>query len=156
GEAHPPECRGDDDALGALGIPPLHDEARREQALAEQADEHPELEVVGPALDVQRDAFHAQISSVCVRRWRRISQLTPRRSARPTHRRFHMPYFDTPRVRGRWLTGTLWTRKPARCTSAGRKRCMWSNAGSSRNSSRSISLMPQPVSGVASRSNRER
>lgn len=53
---------------------------------------------------------------------RRISQATPTRSATPTASRCRLVYFELPAVRGRWLTGTLAVRHPARCTSAGMNR----------------------------------
>jgi hypothetical protein len=37
-----------------------------------------------------------------------------------TASRSSVPYFDTPRSRGRWFTGSLTTRPPARIASAGR------------------------------------
>src|SRR6185312_16347002 len=83
---------------------------------------------------------------------RRRSHITPNRSVMPTARRSSVPYFEAPRSRGRWLTGTDRTAPPARSTSAGRKRCMWSKYGRSRKSARGNSLSPQPVSGVSSRS----
>ncbi len=62
----------------------------------------------------------AYSSSVAVRFERLINQPTPRRSAMPTRARLRLLYLDTPVPRARWLTGTLRTRQPARCISAGR------------------------------------
>jgi len=61
-----------------------------------------------------------------------------------------------PRVRGRWFTSTDSVAPPFLWISAGRKRCMWSNTGSSSTAERRTSFRPQPVSGVASPSRRER
>lgn len=53
-----------------------------------------------------------------------LSQITPRRSTTQTHRRLLTPYFDTPRIRCRWLTATVQTLPPWRWISAGTNRCM--------------------------------
>ncbi len=59
-------------------------------------------------------------SSVALRRERRISQPTPRKSAMPTMARPKLVYLELPLPRARWLTGTLVTCQPARCIKAGR------------------------------------
>src|SRR5690606_4869509 len=99
---------------------------------------------------------HHSSSSAGVTLPRRMSQATPRRSLIPTRARFRLLYLETPVARWRWFTGTLTERCAGGCIGAGRYRGRWSKYGRSRKASRSNSLMPRPVSGVASRGIRER
>ena len=61
-----------------------------------------------PLSQIDLLVHHARgASSTPVTLLRRISQATPRRSARPTQARCRLLYLDTPAARSRWFTGTL-------------------------------------------------
>src|SRR5690606_25519726 len=159
-QAHVPEGPRDHRLALAARSQELDQPAATEHQGAGQADQLPWGQVDPGPVQPRQGRIHEVrahgSSSVATTRLRRISQATPRRSAMPTIARWRLLYLDTPAPRWRWLTGTLNVFQPARCIRAGRYRCMWSKYGRSRKASRSNSLVPQPVSGVASRSMRAR
>src|SRR6185503_17780644 len=81
---------------------------------------------------------------------RRCIHLTANASASERNTRFHIPYFVTPKRRGRCPTGTSSTVPPCILMRVGRKRCIPLNRGRARTASTRNALSEQPVSRIVS------